>query len=203
MRRKGLIAALALGASSLLGAEAAGALTRSLGELPSGWEGVASFEGDPVEAVARGGPPALLVERVQGVKGPQGWELFTSYRSPSPRIRLVLPDGPIEVPAGSLRLHLPPLQARLYQVKDRAKAPAPIRDLLDEERRPITAEMFALRARTSYHVRVSRETYHLPPAGPDGNPERRSNPVIWVSDLPFVEGRPQRPLTPAGRQHTY
>lgn len=203
MRPKAWIEACVLGIGGVMGLAAAAPPPRALGELPTGYEALVRFEGEAVEVVARGGPPALLVERGYGVKGEAGWVSFTTHRVPGRRLRVLLPEGPLAVEAGSLRLYLPPLTSRCYRLEDRAKAPPPIREVLEAERVPITEEVFALRARTPYHVRVARETYHLPPPGPEGDPEPRSNPVLWVSDLPFLEGQPQRPLTPAGQQHTY
>jgi hypothetical protein len=175
-----------------------------LAALREGLEAVGSFTGPPGPIVTRGGPPSLLVERVHGLKGPSGWVQFTSWRSPGGLLRLSLPEAPsIAVHSRDLRLHLPPLDARTFGPADAAGAPASVRETLRREGGPVTLEVYALRAATRYHVRVAVETYHLPPDGPEGHPETASHTVLWVSDRPFVQGRPTRPLTPAGLQHTY
>lgn len=175
-----------------------------LAALREGLEAVGSFTGPPGPIVARGGPPSLLVERVQGVKGPSGWVQFTTWRSPGGVLQLSLPDTPpIAVPTRDLRLYLPAMDTRTFGPAEAGGAPAPVREALVRDGGPVTVEVYALRAATRYHVRVAIETYHLPPEGPEGRPETASHTVLWVSDRPFVQGRPTRPLTPAGLQHTY
>jgi hypothetical protein len=175
-----------------------------LASLRQGLEAVGTFTGPPGPIVTRGGPPSLLVERVHGVKGPSGWVQFTSWRSPGGLLRLALPEAPaIAVHTTDLRLYLPPLQTSTFRPGEAAAAPALVREALLQEGGPVTLEVYALRASTPYHVRVAVETYHLPPDGPEGRPETASHAVLWVSDRPFVQGRPSRPLTPAGMQHTY
>ena len=51
---------------------------------------------------------------------------------------------------------------------------------------PVTMAEFCLHPDRRYHARVETETYHLPPSGPDAEPEVGVNHVLVISDEPFL-----------------
>jgi len=103
--------------------------------------------------------------------------------------------GTLELPHGRVRLYLGAAAAHRYTRTSSPAAPGPLRPLL-AEMDPLVVEEYVLESGRTYHARVEIETSMLPPVGP-APPERRRTAVLAISDLPFVNGQPQRPLTPS------
>ncbi len=59
---------------------------------------------------------------------------------------------------------------------------------------------YGIEAGRDYHAAFTVESYHLPPAGPGGKPQRRENVVLTVSAAPLPN---ETPLTPLYRHWSY
>jgi hypothetical protein len=55
---------------------------------------------------------------------------------------------------------------------------------------------FALLPGRDYWAKIVREEHWLPPDGPDSPPNRAHSTAIYLSDKPFVDGRPQGETAP-------
>jgi hypothetical protein len=67
-----------------------------------------------------------------------------------------------------------------------SKADKSILSILDEEQVPaVMIAEFGLEAGKIYYARVKTESYHLPPRGPAGKPQRRENRVLLISGRPL------------------
>ena len=76
-----------------------------------------------------------------------------------------------------------------------------LRACLDEARVRMEASdaalaEFALLPGREYWVKIVREEHWLPPEGPDSPPNRAHSTALYISDKPFVEGRPQGEAAP-------
>lgn len=140
--------------------------------------------------------PCLYGEWAVGTKRGDEWvERFATQHSGTP-LRVVTPQGPIELRHGHVRLYVAPSAARQYNKANATTAPEIVRELLAEHA-ALTLEEVVLTGGTTYYARVDAESYLLPPTGPDEPPVRRQNLVLSISDRPFKNGKPQRPLAPS------
>jgi hypothetical protein len=125
----------------------------------------------------------------------------TGYQTTEPLI-LVLPEGQLEIGINKLRLYLSPTVGLKFTGKEKREIPEVIRERLAETGGVVIAEEFVLEPGKTYYARVGEESYLLPP-DESGRPIRRHNTILELSDKPFVEGKPRRPITPAYRGWTY
>lgn len=146
--------------------------------------------------------PCRYFEWAVGEKQADTWAVrFAASHSGTP-VTIVTPRGRIGVRYSSMRLYLPASASHRYTRADAAAAPEIVRAHLSESE-AITLEEFVLEAGRRYYARVDVETYFLPPEPGAGQPARRQHFVLAISDLPFKNGKPQRPLTPAFQDITY
>jgi len=114
-------------------------------------------------------------------------------------------DTAVTVDFRGIRTGLAPSFEKTY-AKAGVKAPASesekaILAMCDEERVPaVMIVEFGLEAGKTYYARVRTETYHLPPAGPGGRPQRKENKVLLISSRPLPN---DIPLTPLYRDWSY
>ncbi|MEB3196469.1 MAG: hypothetical protein VKP62_04625 [Candidatus Sericytochromatia bacterium] len=169
-----------------------------LGDLPA--ELVVQLAGPPAVELRLPGLPILYAERVYGKWGTAGWESATTLQTAHRTLQVRAPQGRLTLSVDRLRLFLAPAWQKSYEQAEADQAPPPIQEALREDGAPITEHVFVLRARTPYHARVATETLSLPPDRWRELDRRPTRQVLWLSDLPFLEGRPQRPPTPRTRQ---
>jgi hypothetical protein len=76
-----------------------------------------------------------------------------------------------------------------------------LRSCLDEAKARMEAAdaalaEFALLPGRDYWAKIVREEHWLPPEGPDSPPNRAHSTALYLSDKPFVDGRPQGEAAP-------
>lgn len=162
-------------------------------------EAVAWLEGPPAPEVDLPGLPVLYAERAYGKWGVAGWDSVTTLQTAQRTLQLRVPQGRLTLSIDRMRLFLAPAAQHRYEAADAARAVPAIQEALQLDGPPITEQIFALRGRTPYHVRLATETISLPPDPWRELTRRPTRLVLWLSDLPFREGRPQRPPTPRTR----
>ena len=114
---------------------------------------------------------------------------------------LLFYDGvTVELTYRSVRLYLGREYQNFYDHTNAEEAPPVVRDMLSDETAQALAAEYGLREGVNYHCMLSYEYYMVD--GEDG-PAERSNTVLWISDKPFVNGKPQREVTPEYRGWTY
>jgi hypothetical protein len=108
-------------------------------------------------------------------------------------------DMAVTVDFRSVRTGLAPSYEQTY-TKAGMKTPGTeaekaIRSMLDEEQVPaVMIAEFGLEAGRVYYARVRTESYHLPPVGVSGRPQRRENRVLLISNRPLPNDLPLTPL---------
>lgn len=116
-----------------------------------------------------------------------------TYRSKG-GIYLIAGDSRIKVD-GNFRLYIEPT----WMERD-PKEPE-YRKLLDEAKARMDAKdvalvEFALLPDKEYWAKIKSEEHWLPPDSPDSPPRRAHNLTLYLSDKPFLEGRPQGEASP-------
>ena len=126
----------------------------------------------------------LYFEWTAGYKLGGQWaeRLLTSHSAAT--LTMVTPRGLLEAPFATLRLYLPVTAAHHFTRQDLAKAPDLLRDHLQRDSRPIELDEIRVEEGRTYHAMVD------------------AGSTLAISDLPFIGGRPQRPLTPAYQRIT-
>jgi hypothetical protein len=147
--------------------------------------------------------PTLYAEAVYGVRQGEAWASWTQIGARGEALVVHTPRGDLTVSPHLLRLYLEPDYARTYRPEQAAEAPEIMQDDLRTSDKPLEIVRYALQKGRTYHARVDREGYYLPPAGPEGEPQRRFNRVLTLSDMPFVNGRPTKPPTPRSGSIVY
>lgn len=161
---------------------------RDLGEFPVTLSGQ-SFESFPSKRLC------LYGEWTLGTKVGETWSERQATRSSDQLLHVTTPKGAIDLRHGQVRLYVAGGGVRTYKRED-ATAPEFVREFLDTH--PVLMlEEVVLTAGTKYYARVNAESYWLPPTSPGGEPHRQQNLVLSISDLPFKDGKPQRPLAPS------
>ncbi len=107
---------------------------------------------------------------------------------------LITADAEIKIDCG-LRLYLEPTWLE-RDPKDPAR-----RALWEEAKARMAATdvalaEFALLPEKDYWAKIVREEHWLPPDGPDWPPHRAHGTALYISDKPFVDGRPQGQASP-------
>jgi hypothetical protein len=72
-----------------------------------------------------------------------------------------------------------------------------------ESGRMLPSIEYGLVKNKKYYAKVSSEEYHLPPDRESGEPKKRTNHVLWISNKPFKNGKPQVELTPLYKGWSY
>ena len=140
--------------------------------------------------------PCLYGEWTVGRKSGDEWAERVATRHSGDALHIATPKGAIDLRHGQVRLYVAGSGLRTYTRAAAATAPEFVRDLLADHD-ALTLEEVVLKSGTTYHARVSSESYWLPPSSPNGEPRRQQNLVLSISDLPFKDGKPQRPLAPS------
>lgn len=140
--------------------------------------------------------PCLYGEWTVGKKSGDDWAERVATRHAGDSLHITTPKGAIDLRHGQVRLYVGGSNLRTYTRAAAATAPEFVRDLLADHAE-LTLEEVVLKAGTTYHARVSSESYWLPPSSSNGEPRRQQNLVLSISDLPFKDGKPQRPLAPS------
>src|SRR5262249_9028097 len=135
--------------------------------------------------------------------GPDGWVVTGSSFSEGDALTLQTPYGTLDVPTYKLRLYAAPVYAQRYGKGEQAAAPEFLHHLMASEDGPFTVETYRLVTGRTDYAQGELEHSSRPPPRPGAEPMERTNPVLAISDLPFIDGRPPHPLTPKGQQHTY
>ena len=97
-------------------------------------------------------------------------------------LTMVTPRGLLEAPFAYLRLYLPVAAVHRYTRQDEANAPDLLREQLKRDGRTIELEEILLEEGRTYYAMVDVGSR------------------LAISDMPFKDGKPQRPLTPASAQ---
>lgn len=72
-----------------------------------------------------------------------------------------------------------------------------------ESGRMLPSVEYGLVKNKKYYIKVSSEKYHLPPDRENGEPEKITNHVLWISSKPFKSGKPKVELTPLYKSWSY
>jgi len=115
---------------------------------------------------------------------------------------VVTPQAPIDLRNRDLRLYVAPVQTRKYARQNSGDAPDIVREH-PADRPAVSLAEYVLEGRPSYHALVTVDRYLVPPDSVFAPPGRREHAVLAISDLPFRNGRAQRPLTPSFVGITY
>jgi hypothetical protein len=124
-----------------------------------------------------------------------------AYRS-EPEIQLTSGSQRASLRPSRVRTHLAPALERDYRATDR-DAPDAVRERLEKEPGPVHVAEYRLEAGKTYFALVHEDSYHLPPQGPGQRPRRATKLVLWLSDKPFADGKPQVEITPGYKGWTY
>lgn len=98
-----------------------------------------------------------------------------------------------------IRTFLPERYNKIYYKNRNNELPGRIKDLVRENKRILISE-YGLRKGINYFSIIHHDWYYI---NTENGPEQRKNTVIWISDKPFVNGKPQRDITPAYKGWTY
>jgi len=149
------------------------------------------------------GASCIYFEWVHGEKKDEEWVMFSKGWQSGDGITVKTGEGEIELGVNQLRLYLAPAYSHIYTPQQMDDAPEVVREMIESENKPITVEEYRLDSYATYYARVDSESYWLPPEDDDKPPSRHLNYVLAISDLPFVDNEPQRPLTPAYQGWSY
>ncbi|MBI3183559.1 MAG: hypothetical protein HYZ28_15590 [Myxococcales bacterium] len=161
-----------------------------------------TFEGEAMESFLSG-RRCVFIDWLYGERSGSEWVSSTSGFTSDRPLSAVTPKGKIELRPNRLRLFLAPSFSKSFAAQEASSAPGPVREALAEGNSPLTVEEYCLEPSKRYHARVQFESYQLPPRPGSKSPEQRKNAVLAVSDQPFKDGKPQRPLIPGQRGITY
>lgn len=140
--------------------------------------------------------PSLYFEWWFGDRMGDRWATRWSGGRSSKSLGVTTPRGTIELQLNDVRLYLAAVATQRFGPADVATAPPAMREELARATRSLVAEEYRLEAGHRYYAHVARESFRLPPRG-GGPPTEREHVVLAISDAPFVNNQPQRPLTPA------
>jgi hypothetical protein len=161
-----------------------------------------SLEGEIQEAFFTH-KPAVYQEWTYGVKEPGGWSMtWQGFRSRNP-VTVITPFGKLTLRVYQLRLYIAPVYSRVFSVMDAGKAPEVVKKKILQENRPLTVEEYRLDPRKIYFACAEIEQYSPPPLPGENQNATGRNIILAISDLPFIQNRPQRPVTPSCLNLTY
>ncbi len=118
----------------------------------------------------------------------------TNTRRSGRDIFLVTGDARVAVDQG-MRLYIEPTWL------ERDPKDPKLRACLEEskailEAKDVALAEFALLPGREYWAKIVSEEHWLPPDGPDSPPNRALSTTLYISDKPFVDGRPQGEASP-------
>jgi hypothetical protein len=153
------------------------------------------------------GEACLWWEMDVGDRGPvtpesNGWRTWSHIWTEGGPFVLSTPRGELAMDDQKLRFHIAPALEETWR-RDTKRIPEEAKDHYFGDREVLSAVEYRLVAGQTYYARVDVETYHLPPHGPGEKPREGRNTVLMVSDKPFVDGKPQVPLTLHASARTY
>ncbi len=107
-------------------------------------------------------------------------------------------DDSVSIGYRSMRTRLTPSFERTYSASElrhaRSETERALASVFEEDRaEAVTLREYGLEAGKRYHGRIKTETYYLPPE-PGGEPRKRENRVLVVSDRPLGENIELTPL---------
>lgn len=127
------------------------------------------------------------------------WSGYQSEES----FTVVTSKGRLDLSARQVRLYVAADFTHTYDASDRAQAPDVVKQAMKEEKRPVTVQEHRLVAGRTYFAKVHVDSYMLPPEPGEHRPRQGRNAVLWISDVPFVDGKPARAITPAYEGWSY
>ncbi len=127
---------------------------------------------------------------------------WRGYRSDA-QLSVKTPKGMLDLSANDLRPYLGPSYEQTFTADNAANAPQVIRDRIKEGHPTLNAKEFCLEPGRSYYARVVVESFMLPPRPGSQQPGRGEHAVLSISDMPYKDGHPQRPISPAFKNHRY
>lgn len=153
----------------------------------------ARVEGELAEAAWSKTPCAYFEAAVLMYEDGRATGHTTTFRSDT-AIELVTGDARIKVDRG-MRLYIEPTWL------ERDPKDPELRTCLEEAKNRMEAAdaalaEFALLPGREYWAKIVREEHWLPPDGPDRPPNRAHSTTLYLSDKPFVNGRPQGEAAP-------
>jgi hypothetical protein len=134
-------------------------------------------------------------------KGDQLGSYTVAYQSTDP-IKVTVGDKESAISPRRVRAYLSPSVERVHAPGD-ASAPEVVQELMAETKQKVYVAEYCLETGKTYFALVHQDTYLLPPKGPGSAPEHGRRLVLWISDKPFVDGKPEQQVTPAYRGWTY
>ncbi|MCE9599483.1 MAG: hypothetical protein K8S54_16090 [Spirochaetia bacterium] len=133
--------------------------------------------------------------------GESAWaEYSVGFQSDS-KITLQSSIGQMQLSRNEMRLFLSPEISRIYNHKEQSRAPEATLAWIAENG-SVAVEEYMLFSDRTYFAVLHVDTYNLPPDGA-GPPRRGQKKLLWISDRPFLNGKPVAPMTPAYRGWTY
>jgi hypothetical protein len=148
------------------------------------------FSGNEVQAVSKEKYVFFEVVKFIGEEDIKSSH-FTPWH-PEETFFILYNDVKVEVDFRDIRTYIEETYKQLYTKKDVSKAPEFVRDDLKERPQVLVCE-YGLQSGKIYYAKFNTDHFYV--NGPDG-PKQRTNIVIWISDKPFKDGKPQMPLTP-------
>lgn len=123
------------------------------------------------------------------------------YQSREP-LTLAVGDQRVQLDPSLLRAYLAPSYEREYGAGEMT-APEVVKNYLAEGHPKAYVAEYCLELGRTYHALVHEDRVTLPPETRGQAPRVSGRRVLWLSDRPFVGGKPQCEPTPAYRTWTY
>ena len=135
---------------------------------------------------------AAYWEWAAGLADGDGYRELSVRRSSDEALHLSIDQTHAEVPLDLVHLFVPASWERRFEGTD--DLPEPLRGVgLQDDELPTTVREFVLRPGDELHVRA--ETFRVQ-MGPDASAGTEPRTVLYLSDAPFLGGKPKRLPTP-------
>ncbi len=118
-------------------------------------------------------------------------DLKSSYRTWHSGDEFVLVYNNIRVPLSPVKIRTYIEETGSFEEKD------------SDDGRILPSVEYGLVKNKKYYAKFSAEEYHLPPDRESGKPQKRTNPVIWISSRSYKKGKPQVEITPIYKDWSY
>lgn len=113
---------------------------------------------------------------------------------------LIFNDVKIRVNFRDIRTFLSESYKKTYLKHKRMTAPEDIKEFLKNKAKKVLVCEYGLKKGQKYYAIFHIDHYYI---NGENGPEERTNPVIWITDKPFLNGKPQIDITPAYKGWTY
>lgn len=154
--------------------------------------------------------PCAYFEWLYGFKVDGKWSEYSIGYQSEEGLTLQTDTGRIQLGRSDFRLFLSPTTSESYTNEKEILEKA---DFLTEfttqgdtkigEANPVYVEEYILESGKTYFAILHIDSFMLPPDEDGGRPTRKEKKLLWISDTPFVEGKPQKEMTPAFSQWRY